>query len=447
MSPTTLADDRLVSLAAAGDGVAFEALYERHYRSVYRYVLSILRDPEDARDALQSTMERALRSIDSQRVKGGLRAWLFGIAHNEAMNAIATRPPRPPAEAVLVAADAASDAADRDRLRQLIEDLGALPERQRSALVLRELSGLASEEIGTALSISPAAAKQNVYEARVALTKLAEGRDMSCERVQQKLSDGDGRRLRGRGLRAHLRDCALCQAFGAGIGTRTADLPVLFPPLAAAAAAKTLAEVTAGGGGAAAAGATGGATSNDHAPVGGKSSLRDRRAAAAGVGLVALLALGGALGATRGDSEPAVSNAVKLEAPKPVGPREQAPGPREQAPGPREAAPGPREQASPEPVPGAEGEPETPSSLTGYSQFDPSVIQVLAAGDGSRGDDSDDTGGNGSDDTGGAGDAANSASGGSLAFTGLETLVLVAAGLGLLGLGLAMRLLGRRPSL
>ena len=440
MSPTTLADDRLVSLAAAGDGVAFEALYERHYRSVYRYVLSILRDPEDARDALQSTMERALRSIDSQRVKGGLRAWLFGIAHNEAMNAIATRPPRPPAEAVLVAADAASDAADRDRLRQLIEDLGALPERQRSALVLRELSGLASEEIGTALSISPAAAKQNVYEARVALTKLAEGRDMSCERVQQKLSDGDGRRLRGRGLRAHLRDCALCQAFGAGIGTRTADLPVLFPPLAAAAAAKTLAEVTAGGGGAAAAGATGGATSNDHAPVGGKSSLRDRRAAAAGVGLVALLALGGALGATRGDSEPAVSNAVKLEAPKPVGPREQAPGP-------REAAPGPREQASPEPVPGAEGEPETPSSLTGYSQFDPSVIQVLAAGDGSRGDDSDDTGGNGSDDTGGAGDAANSASGGSLAFTGLETLVLVAAGLGLLGLGLAMRLLGRRPSL
>ena len=440
MSPTTLADDRLVSLAAAGDGVAFEALYERHYRSVYRYVLSILRDPEDARDALQSTMERALRSIDSQRVKGGLRAWLFGIAHNEAMNAIATRPPRPPAEAVLVAADAASDAADRDRLRQLIEDLGALPERQRSALVLRELSGLASEEIGTALSISPAAAKQNVYEARVALTKLAEGRDMSCERVQQKLSDGDGRRLRGRGLRAHLRDCALCQAFGAGIGTRTADLPVLFPPLAAAAAAKTLAEVTAGGGGAAAAGATGGATSNDHAPVGGKSSLRDRRAAAAGVGLVALLALGGALGATRGDSEPAVSNAVKLEAPKPVGPREQAPGP-------REAAPGPREQASPEPVPVAEGEPETPSSLTGYSQFDPSVIQVLAAGDGSRGDDSDDTGGNGSDDTGGAGDAANSASGGSLAFTGLETLVLVAAGLGLLGLGLAMRLLGRRPSL
>jgi len=98
-------------------------------------------------------------------------------------------------------------------------------------------------------------------------------------------------------------------------------------------------------------------------------------------------------------------------------------------------------------VPVAEGEPETPSSLTGYSQFDPSVIQVLAAGDGSRGDDSDDTGGNGSDDTGGAGDAANSASGGSLAFTGLETLVLVAAGLGLLGLGLAMRLLGRRPSL
>jgi len=75
-------DDRLAQLAAGGDPAAFAQLYERHHRALYRYCVSILRDAEDARDALQSTMEKAFRSMPSQRVKGGLRAWLFTIAHN-----------------------------------------------------------------------------------------------------------------------------------------------------------------------------------------------------------------------------------------------------------------------------------------------------------------------------------------------------------------------------
>ena len=170
VSARSLTDDRLVSLAAAGNAPAFEDIYARYYQDVYRYALSILRDPQDAQDVLQGTMERALRSIGSQRVEGGLKAWLFRIAHNESMDLIRRRPTAPPPESPLLAPDAASDAGERERMRQLLADLGTLPERQRSALVLRELSGLDSEEIGTALSISPAAAKQSVYEARVALT-------------------------------------------------------------------------------------------------------------------------------------------------------------------------------------------------------------------------------------------------------------------------------------
>nr|MBA2792385.1 RNA polymerase sigma factor [Thermoleophilaceae bacterium] len=186
--------------------------YERYHQPIYRYALSILRDPQDAQDTMQNTMERTLRSIGSQRVGGGLKAWLFGIAHNEAMDTLGRRRGAPFEDAPLLAADAAK----RESMRQLMADLGTLPERQRSALVLRELSGLNSEEIGTALSISPSSAKQSVYEARVALNALAEGRDMSCDRVQQKISAGDGRRLRGRRLRAHVRDCTICQAFTAG---------------------------------------------------------------------------------------------------------------------------------------------------------------------------------------------------------------------------------------
>jgi len=57
-----LGDDRLFRLAAAGDSRAFELLYERHYQAIYRYCRSIVANPEDAADALQSTMTSALRA-------------------------------------------------------------------------------------------------------------------------------------------------------------------------------------------------------------------------------------------------------------------------------------------------------------------------------------------------------------------------------------------------
>ncbi|HYI35539.1 MAG TPA: RNA polymerase sigma factor, partial [Thermoleophilaceae bacterium] len=231
MSQGRLSDDRLARAAAHGEPGAFEEIYARHQAALYGYCLSLTHDPEEARDALQNTMEKAFGAIAGQKVRGGLKAWLFGIAHNECVSLLRRRPATQPYGDELALSAAAPE--DRERLGQLVQDLKTLPEQQRSALVLRELSGLSSEEIGTALAISPAAAKQAVYEARAALLAQSGGRDMDCRQVQTKLSEGDGRRLRGRRLRAHLADCALCTAFGAAIPARSADMGVLFPPLGA----------------------------------------------------------------------------------------------------------------------------------------------------------------------------------------------------------------------
>src|SRR5439155_17538039 len=132
-----------------------------------------------------------------------------------------------------------------------------LPDRQRSALVMRELSGLEYGEIGAALGSSPAATKQTVYEARGALHEMAEGRDMSCEVVRRSLSAEDRRLLRGRKLRAHLRACAGCREFRAAIDTRQRDLACVAPPLPLAAAAAMLHGLTGGGGGGGAGGLAG----------------------------------------------------------------------------------------------------------------------------------------------------------------------------------------------
>ena len=62
-----LSDERLVKLASEGSTPAFAAIYERHHQAVYRYCRSILRSDHDARDALQSTMLKAMQASCERR--------------------------------------------------------------------------------------------------------------------------------------------------------------------------------------------------------------------------------------------------------------------------------------------------------------------------------------------------------------------------------------------
>lgn len=246
-----LSDERLAKLAGRGDARAFVALYQRNHQAIYRYCRSIVRHDQDAQDALQSTMMRAYAALRAQQRDVAVRPWLFRIAHNEAISILRRRAPTRELGEELEHLGAGVHGAveTRERLSMLVADLQALPERQRGALVMRELSGLSIEEIAQALTISTAVAKQTLFEARGSLRELAEGRAMSCEFVTRAISDGDGRVLRGRRIRAHLRACEECRSFRAAIDTRTADLHALAPLLPAGAASALLARLLAHGAG------------------------------------------------------------------------------------------------------------------------------------------------------------------------------------------------------
>jgi RNA polymerase sigma factor (sigma-70 family) len=263
-------DERLARLISRGSARAFTVLYQRHHQALYRYCRSIVRDEDDAQDALQSAMMRALAALRAGERDLAVRPWLFRIVHNEAVSILRRRRP----EVGLVEESEPSDITvertvdQRERLSMLVADLKALPERQRAALLMRELSGLPIEQIAAALSVSQGAAKQTLFEARSSLHEFAEGRVMECETVRRAISDGDGRVLRGRRMRAHLRGCAGCRDFRALIDTRTAGLRALVPPLPAGAAAAMLARVLAhgaGGGHAGGAAAASGAALGNHA--------------------------------------------------------------------------------------------------------------------------------------------------------------------------------------
>jgi RNA polymerase sigma factor (sigma-70 family) len=260
-----LGDERLARLAARGNARAFAAVYERYHQVLYRYCRSILRDDADAQDALQSTFASALSALKRGQRSAPLRPWLFRIAHNEAISVLRRRRrgEESLADASLpLAASAEDQAGERARLTVLLGDLAALPDRARSALVMRELSGLSHEEIAIALQTTPGAAKQAIFEARRGLQECAEGRAMPCTEVCQAISEGDGRLLRARRVRAHLRDCVSCAAFAYAIGARQSDLHALVPVLPAAASAAVLARTMSGvlggsGGSAGVAGAIG----------------------------------------------------------------------------------------------------------------------------------------------------------------------------------------------
>src|SRR5882757_2662347 len=80
-----LSDARLARQASDGDRRAFEAIYKRYHQDIYRFCLSIVGRPEDAQDALQNTMVKALRALPGERREIRLKPWLFRIAHNEAI--------------------------------------------------------------------------------------------------------------------------------------------------------------------------------------------------------------------------------------------------------------------------------------------------------------------------------------------------------------------------
>lgn len=294
-----LSDQRLVQRAAGGEERAFAAIFDRYHQPLYRYCLAIVGDSQDAQDALQNTMIKVLRALPGEEREIKLKPWLYRIAHNESVDLLRRRRDTRELDTELAATGPAlaDEASSRERLRQLLADLDELPERQRGALVMRELSGLDFDGIATALDTSPAVARQTLYEARLSLHQMDEGRGMDCAKVTQALSDGDGRVTRRRDVRAHLRACHSCRRFGEEIEGRERDFAAL-TPLPAAVAAGLLHGLLGGAGGGVAAG--GGSAAAGATVAGGAAKTLGSSAALKGAAAILAVAAIGTGAAERG---------------------------------------------------------------------------------------------------------------------------------------------------
>ena len=217
---------------------------------------------EDGEDALQQTFLRAHRALLAGRAPDAVRPWLFAIARNRCRTLMAARRPAATAEEVEVAFDGlADDVRRRADLRELVADLGRLPEDQRGALVLHELGDLSHSEIATVIGCAPEKVKALVFQARTTLVADREARATPCEEIRGQLETAVGGLLRRAPLRRHLRQCAPCTSYRLVVAQQRAGLAIILPVAPSAGLKAAIlggAAATTAGGGAAAGGAVAG---------------------------------------------------------------------------------------------------------------------------------------------------------------------------------------------
>jgi RNA polymerase sigma-70 factor, ECF subfamily len=189
-----------VDLAAArnGDEAAFERLVEPYRRELHAHCYRMLGSLHDTEDAMQEAMLRVWRNLDGFEDRGSLPAWLYKIATNTSLDALARRKRRllpvshaPAADPELPVGDLIEDhlwlepypdealgiedgyAAPDARYEQrealelaFIAAMQHLPARQRAVLILREVLGFSAKEVGETLDTSVPSVNSALQRAR-----------------------------------------------------------------------------------------------------------------------------------------------------------------------------------------------------------------------------------------------------------------------------------------
>jgi RNA polymerase sigma-70 factor (ECF subfamily) len=172
-------DEALIRASQAGDLEAFNLLVQRHERPVFNVALRLLRDVGLAEDATQDTFIRAWQNIGSFQT-GSVRSWLYKIATNRSYDMLRASARRPAGsleaetveiEPLWTTSGAGEESPDAHALRRelsiyLERALTALPEDQRTVVLLADVQGLDYQEVADAMGIALGTVKSRLSRAR-----------------------------------------------------------------------------------------------------------------------------------------------------------------------------------------------------------------------------------------------------------------------------------------
>jgi RNA polymerase sigma-70 factor (ECF subfamily) len=196
------ADPDLVTAAQAGDTRAFDELVRRYRDKVYRLSFKILRNEDDAAEALQDAFLSAFRGLKNFKAESTFSTWLYRITTNASLmkyrkrrnNVVSLEQSQNPGEGAeaLQLPDWSTQPLDElldGETREVMEEGKALlDEDLRTVFTLRDEEGLSNAEVADILDLSVAAVKSRLHRARLRLR----------DRLSRYFADRLNRRDRGR---------------------------------------------------------------------------------------------------------------------------------------------------------------------------------------------------------------------------------------------------------
>lgn len=187
-----LTDEELAEKAAQGSEAHFNLLVERYTRIVYRTALGITGAPQEAEEIVQETFLKVFKNLQHfSPTRAAFKTWILTIARNQSINAFVSlkrraakifwesdrenrgteaeqnflSDGRPDAEALL---------STQQEFSRMTEAMKKLPERQRTALLLKGVEGLSYAEIGRIMNRSSSSVESLIFRARRTLMDTAE---------------------------------------------------------------------------------------------------------------------------------------------------------------------------------------------------------------------------------------------------------------------------------
>lgn len=175
------ADDDLMLAFAGGASDAFEVLYERYRKPLYRYLCHAVGDKAAADDLYQDVWSRIIDSRDRFRRGNGFKRWAFRIAHNRLVDHWRSlgRQPGMDTEALdALPGDARQEPDEALERGQQAESLHAalmqLPTEQREAFLLQQEAGLSLADIAVRTSVGRETIKSRLRYAVGKLKRILE---------------------------------------------------------------------------------------------------------------------------------------------------------------------------------------------------------------------------------------------------------------------------------
>jgi RNA polymerase sigma-70 factor (ECF subfamily) len=174
----------------SGDRQELGRLIDQYSPLIYRLLLSMLRDPSAAEDALQETFIKAMRALPEFEGRSSLSTWLYRIASNEALMMLRKKHPEvisleqggqdeegeaEPIQIVDWCCLPESELMSSEARQQIDAAIGQLPESLRLVFLLRDVEGLSIRETAQVLNLSEQNVKTRLLRARLRLRELLSG--------------------------------------------------------------------------------------------------------------------------------------------------------------------------------------------------------------------------------------------------------------------------------